>query len=93
MTMGPRVLLNKILLQFAARPFLVGDFGVLPLLSQNVGESSCCKSFRRSYRDKVWSCDERMDHLETAISEDPSHNQLPNADTIAYTNKILLKGP
>jgi hypothetical protein len=24
---------------------------------------------------------------------DPSHNQLPNADTIAYTSKILLKGP
>jgi hypothetical protein len=36
----------------------------------------------RSYRDKVWSCDERMDHLETAISRDQSHNQLPNADTI-----------
>ena len=36
---------------------------------------------------------ERMDHLETAISGDPSHNQLPNADTIAYTSKILLKGP
>ena len=34
-----------------------------------------------------------MDHLETAISEDPSNNQLPNADTIAYTSKILLKGP
>jgi len=34
-----------------------------------------------------------MDHLETAISRDPSHNQLPNADTIAYTSKILLKGP
>ena len=33
--------------------------------------------------------DERMDHLETAIS----HNQLPNADTIAHTSKILLKGP
>jgi hypothetical protein len=33
-----------------------------------------------------------MDHLETAISGDPSHNQLPKADTIAYTNKILLKG-
>jgi hypothetical protein len=33
-----------------------------------------------------------MDHLETAISGDPSHNQLPNADTIAYTSKILLKG-
>ena len=47
----------------------------------------------RSYRDKVWSWDERMDHLETAISRDPPHNQLPNADTIAYTSKILLKGP
>jgi hypothetical protein len=34
-----------------------------------------------------------MGHLETAISGDPSHNQLPNADTIAYTSKILLKGP
>jgi hypothetical protein len=34
-----------------------------------------------------------MDHLETAISRDPSHNQPPNADTIAYTSKILLKGP
>ena len=32
-----------------------------------------------------------MDHLETAISGDPSHNQPPNADTIAYTSKILLK--
>jgi hypothetical protein len=45
------------------------------------------------YRDKVWSWEERMDHLETAISRDPSHNQLPNADTIAYTSKILLKEP
>jgi hypothetical protein len=34
-----------------------------------------------------------MDHLVIAISRDPSHNQLPNADTIAYTSKILLKGP
>jgi hypothetical protein len=34
-----------------------------------------------------------MDQLETAISGDPSHNQLPTADTIAYTSKILLKGP
>jgi hypothetical protein len=34
-----------------------------------------------------------MDHLETAISGDPSHNQLTNADTIAYTSKILLKDP
>ena len=32
-----------------------------------------------------------MDHLETAIHGDPSHNQPPNADKIAYTNKILLK--
>ena len=44
------------------------------------------------YRDKVWSWDKRMDHLETAIP-DPSHNQPPNADTIAHTSKILLKGP
>ena len=34
-----------------------------------------------------------MDHLEIAISGDPSHNQLPNADTRAHTSKILLKGP
>ena len=36
---------------------------------------------------------EVMDHLETAISRNPPHNQLPNADTIAYTSKILLTGP
>jgi hypothetical protein len=34
-----------------------------------------------------------MDHLETAIPRDPSHNQPPNAGTIAYTSEILLKGP
>jgi hypothetical protein len=34
---------------------------------------------RRSYRDKIWSCDKRMDHLVTAICRDPSHNQLPLA--------------
>jgi hypothetical protein len=28
-----------------------------------------------------------------SIPGDPSHNQPPNADTIAYTSKILLKGP
>jgi hypothetical protein len=33
-----------------------------------------------------------MDHLETGISRDPSHNHPPNADTIVYTSKILLKG-
>ena len=31
--------------------------------------------------------------FETAIPGDPSHNQPPNAYTIAYTSKILLKGP
>jgi hypothetical protein len=41
---------------------------------------------------KFGAVDERMDHLEPAISRDPPHNQLPNADTIAYTSKILLKG-
>jgi hypothetical protein len=44
----------------------------------------------RSYKDKVWSLDERMHHLETAIPGDPSHNQPPNTDTIAYTSKSLL---
>ena len=34
-----------------------------------------------------------MDHLVIAISRDPFHNQLPNADTIAYTSKISLKEP
>jgi hypothetical protein len=34
-----------------------------------------------------------MNHLVIAISRDPSHNQLPNADTTAYTSKILLKDP
>jgi hypothetical protein len=37
--------------------------------------------------------DERMVHLETATPGDPSHNQPPSADTIAYTSKILLKRP
>jgi hypothetical protein len=34
-----------------------------------------------------------MDHLETAIPGNPSHNQPPHIDTIAYTGMILLKGP
>ena len=29
-----------------------------------------------------------MDHLETAIPGDPSHNQPPNTDTIAYTSMV-----
>jgi hypothetical protein len=32
-----------------------------------------------------------MDHLETAPPGGPSHNQPPNAETIAYASKILLK--
>jgi hypothetical protein len=35
----------------------------------------------------------KIDHVETAISRDPPHNQHSNADTIAYTSKILSKGP
>ena len=29
----------------------------------------------------------------TAAPRDPSHNQPPNTDNIAYTSKILLKEP
>ena len=34
-----------------------------------------------------------MDYPETTPPWDPSHNQPPNPDTIAYASKILLKGP
>ena len=34
-----------------------------------------------------------MDYPETAPPRGPSHNQPPNADTIAYASKILLKDP
>jgi hypothetical protein len=34
-----------------------------------------------------------MDHPETTLPRDPSHNQPPNPDTIAYAREILLKGP
>jgi hypothetical protein len=34
-----------------------------------------------------------MNHPETATPGDPSHNQPPNEDAIAYSSKILLKGP
>jgi hypothetical protein len=47
----------------------------------------------RSYKDKVWSQDERMDHLETTATRDPPHNQPPNADIIAYASKIFLTEP
>ena len=35
--------------------------------------------------------DERMDHLEIVTPGDPSHNQPPNTDTIAYASKILIE--
>jgi hypothetical protein len=34
-----------------------------------------------------------MDYPETTPHRDPSHNQPPNPDTIAYARKILQKGP
>jgi hypothetical protein len=34
-----------------------------------------------------------IDHPETAPPGGASHNQPPNADTIAYASKILLKEP
>ena len=36
---------------------------------------------------------ERMNNPETAPPGGPFHNQPPNADTIAYASKILLKAP
>jgi hypothetical protein len=36
---------------------------------------------------------ERKGKGSSAISRDLPHNQHPNADTIAYTSKILSKGP
>jgi hypothetical protein len=33
-----------------------------------------------------------MDHPETTPPRGPSHNQPPNADTVAYASNILLKG-
>jgi hypothetical protein len=35
----------------------------------------------------------RMNHPETTPPGDPSRNQPPIPDTIAYACKILLKGP
>jgi hypothetical protein len=41
--------------------------------------------------DDILFADSDKDVLETMLKV--THNQLPNADTIAYTNKIVLKGP
>jgi hypothetical protein len=51
------------------------------------------KSLKKELQRQRLEMSQMMDHLETAISRDPSHNQSPNADSIAYTSKILLKGP
>ena len=55
---------------------------------QKVSEKSLDWSRRNPKRKKV-----KMDYLETTPPGDPSHNQPPNQDTIAYASKILLKGP
>ena len=62
--------------------------GTLPLL--RIGNKTPMEGVTET---KFGAETKRMDHLETTISRDPSHNQHPNADTIAYTSKILLKGP
>ena len=36
---------------------------------------------------------QNMDYSETTPPGDPSHSQPPNADTIAYASKILMKQP
>jgi hypothetical protein len=46
----------------------------------------------RGLSSQWWSTRPSSDTY-AAIPGDPSHNQPPNADTIAYTSKILLKGP
>jgi hypothetical protein len=49
---------------------------------------------RHDYKEKIkLTVQKSGQHLETAISRDPPHNQLPNADTIAHTSKRWLKGP
>ena len=66
------------------------DQNVDPLPLLRIGSKT---PMERVTERKFGAEEERMDYLETAISRDPFHNQLPNADTIAYTSKILLKGP
>ena len=44
-------------------------------------------TMRRSYREKIWSSNERMGHPEDAPPGDPSHNQPTNTDTIAFSSK------
>ena len=42
--------------------------------------------------DTETKCGTEMDRMTIQTPGDPSHNQPPNTETIAYTSKILLKG-
>ena len=54
MTVGPRALLNKNPLAVCSKTVSCEWFGVSPLLSQNVGESSRCGSFRVKACATTW---------------------------------------
>jgi hypothetical protein len=60
-------------------------FGYLVLLRR--GDQN---THGKRYREKVWSRNSRKGHSETVPSEDPSHIELPNPDTIVDANKCLL---
>ena len=47
----------------------------------------------KAVTETKFGADKRMDSPETTPPGDPSHNQPPNPDTIAYASKILLTGP
>ena len=82
-------------------PHIDGQLGHLLLymqletIAQGVLVSSySCSTYRVAVPySSLGNFSSSSDHLVTAICKDPSHNQLPNADTIAYTSKISLKGP
>ena len=57
------------------------------------GAETYLGSMRGWHRERGKGGDEMMDYPETVPLRDPSHNQPPNPDTIAYARKILLKGP
>jgi hypothetical protein len=74
-------------LQFATRQFLVGDFGVSPLLSQNVGESSRCGSFNiKIYINLGKQIFKNLSHLGHLIATLLSFSSLDHIlDSIPYT--------
>jgi hypothetical protein len=47
-------------------------------------------TYGRSYRDKVQSRDYRNDKPETALPQNPSHQQPPNSESIVDVNNYLL---